>query len=287
MSVHRWVLLLAALVLAGTAAMAIAADRTATLDDATRTFAWQGPKTTATSLPYLIDAGEPCVQTEVVFCDSTLLHVDFEPVISDRLVITVPATGTNDFDLHVYESDADGGPGLLVASSAHDAPSTEAVTIPRPSGWFLVKVVYYDVVDGAYSATAELKSLPAEGTPTPTPTPTATATATSTATPVPAAAAPPAATPAGVPPPASPAAPATQLRIVRRTARRVVVRLTCAEACRAVVEARWRSRRRRARTVLGAGDTHELWLRAPRSARVRALVRPRTGGRATVLRPAP
>ncbi|MEA2445832.1 MAG: hypothetical protein QOJ12_3124, partial [Thermoleophilales bacterium] len=88
-------------------------------------------------------------------CDKTLLQVNsavfggVEISIGENNTLPAPA----DFDLYVYNSDAAGTRGDLVASSSSPT-ANESVSIDAASGYYLIQVVYFNVSGESYHGDA-------------------------------------------------------------------------------------------------------------------------------------
>jgi hypothetical protein len=131
------------------APVAGAADREGVVTPETP-FAWEGPSAVGHNENYDGASGQPCGKAVEDYCDETLVNADagdFYDTSGGGVEFSignydVPAS---DFDLYVYESDADGTRGDLVGSSAGGDGVEESVAIPNASGYFLVRVVYWRV----------------------------------------------------------------------------------------------------------------------------------------------
>ncbi|HEX8121413.1 MAG TPA: sialidase family protein [Solirubrobacteraceae bacterium] len=145
-------------------ASASAADRSGTVTG-TQPFQWDTPPNVGANANYDGPSGEPCGHTPDAQCDTTLLHVDagafFQSHAGGMQVdagdFTIP---TSDFDLYVYESDAAGTRGRLVASSGGVPGNEESTTVPDvdPTGYYLVQVIYFAVTGSGYHGSAKLVS---------------------------------------------------------------------------------------------------------------------------------
>ena len=264
------------------AAAALGADRSGELTEAAPEHTWSGPPQTARNYAgfygYL---GEPCTKTAVAYCDETLLRATLPDGV-ERGSISVGVKGAGDFDLYLYASDAEGTTGAQLKYSNTPGTGGESVGYNlTQSGYYLVKVVYYDTQDAGYEGVAELH-LPTgtliEATPTPTssedPAPPAETPATQ---PAPAAGA-AAASPAPAPPPLP------RLTHVRRHRRAVSGRLQCEVAC----TARASVARSRRSVRVASGDTVEFRIplrrRVRRGVTVRVRVRDAHGRELTLAR---
>ncbi len=121
---------------------------------------WKGPAQVSSYDDYNAAAGEQCTHAAAKYCDVTLINAgdpgaSFYNNRSGALKIDVAAATvpSDDFDLYVYKSDANGARGELVDSSA--GLLGESVTIPNPSGYYRVQVLYYTTA-ADYTGTARL-----------------------------------------------------------------------------------------------------------------------------------
>ena len=144
------------------AAMAIAQpDRTGTVTPDTP-FTWDGATAIGHNEGYDGSSGEPCGKTAADYCDQTLINADagdFYTTSGGGVEFSIGDYGDpvgDDFDLYIYESDASGTLGDLVGSSAGPAGDEENVAIQEAQGFYLVRVVYWDVDPASsYSGRAE------------------------------------------------------------------------------------------------------------------------------------
>jgi hypothetical protein len=118
---------------------------------------WQGPAQVASNGQ---TDGEPCGKSSNNYCDSTLLNVA-APSGDATLTVNVDdfSTPIDDFDLVVYKSNAAGDRGEKVGSSGNVASMPESVTVPHASGFYLVRVVYFQTT-GSYHGHATLTVAP-------------------------------------------------------------------------------------------------------------------------------
>lgn len=134
-----------------TAAPALAAPtRTFTLSESDATFSWTSQPATGAQ------GAVPCASDGV--CDAPqdvgLIKAD-DP---GTLVVTTAASGpsTQDVDLALYASDAQGNVGELIMDSAGaDATERTSVMVPEP-GYYLAVVRYYTAVQGTFRGVATL-----------------------------------------------------------------------------------------------------------------------------------
>jgi hypothetical protein len=113
-------------------------------------FTWDGPSAIGHNENYDGPSGEPCGKEVANYCDQTLINADagnFYDTSGGGVEFSIfdYDVPSSDFDLYVYESDADGTLGQLVGSSAGPAGDEENVAILNASGYFLVRVIYWDV----------------------------------------------------------------------------------------------------------------------------------------------
>jgi hypothetical protein len=130
------------------------------------TATWTGTMATGTNAEYNFSTGEPCHHPNPLTdpdpnkCDIMLLHVDLSeyPTYWDDFGggvevsidnYTVPAS---DFDLQCYRADATGLKLTEINSCSSGAPpgSPERSTIIEASGYYLIQVVYFAVVNSSY-----------------------------------------------------------------------------------------------------------------------------------------
>jgi hypothetical protein len=145
-------------------AIAVAApDRSTALDAITTTYRWDSKLgtgfTTLTNLHDKIPCGTPLVHD----CDFTLVKVTG----AGALEVANQSADPNaiDTDLYVYESDADGTQGPLLATSAQSSPTpNEATAVESLAGenWFLVEIDYTDNVGGTIHGSASFTPAPPE-----------------------------------------------------------------------------------------------------------------------------
>jgi hypothetical protein len=124
---------------------------------------WDGALASGGNIEYNGASGEPCGKTPDSYCDITLLNVNVAPSFWDvrgggvQIDVTdfSPNPGS-DFDLYIYESDANARVGRLVASSADIPGAEESTAINRASGFYLVQVVYFAVpIPSQYKGSAK------------------------------------------------------------------------------------------------------------------------------------
>jgi hypothetical protein len=125
----------------------------------TTPFTWQGPVAVGHNERYDPQAGVPCGQTPADFCDSVLVNVqpgDFFATSGGGVEFsTSGARPGSDMDLYVYASNASGARGALVGASAGPT-ADERVAIQNASGYYLVRVVYFNVAPpSGYTGRAE------------------------------------------------------------------------------------------------------------------------------------
>jgi hypothetical protein len=161
----------AAAVMLATAALtlpalsAAAPDRSGTVDTgAGKVYSWDGAMATGSNQNYVAASGAPCGKDPDTYCDTTLVNVDIPKSYWDTHGGGVEFTTSgyspspaSDFDLYVYESNAAGKRGKLVGTSGGVPGQDEATTVVNASGYYLVQVVYFAVVQSSYKGKAEFK----------------------------------------------------------------------------------------------------------------------------------
>jgi hypothetical protein len=151
--------------LAGPGAAVAAPDRTFTVTTANagaNPVKWDGPVASGTNTNYDSTSGEPCGKTQGTYCDVTLLKVEIPGASLANLELDVfnyRPNPTSDFDVYIYESDATGKRGKLVELSGEPPAIPEFISTPVKSGYFLVQVVYFAVVQSQYTAEVRLADL--------------------------------------------------------------------------------------------------------------------------------
>lgn len=109
------------------------------------------------------------------YCDDTVLHVNVDPTFWKTHVGGVRVkidryrpNGLSDFDLYAYRSDAEGHivysndangnwrAELVTHGGLSHIGSAEAISIPKASGYYLIRVVYWAVTQSQFSGSAEL-----------------------------------------------------------------------------------------------------------------------------------
>lgn len=158
----RWRAVLAMtllLLLAAAAPAQGAPDRTFTVNP-NAAAQWDGPSKQALNRTFDQDAGGPCGKAPSNYCDNTLINVGNrddafyrEHQASLKIDVGGFAPPTQDFDLYVYESDAAGNRGAFVDSSGNEPGLEESVTVNKPSGYYLIIVVYF-LTNGSYHGKA-------------------------------------------------------------------------------------------------------------------------------------
>jgi hypothetical protein len=128
---------------------AMAADREGTATPDTP-FTWEGVSAVGHNEGYDGVTAEPCGKTVADYCDETLVNADagdFYETSGGGVEFAIGAYDVpdSDFDLYVYESDASGAVGDLVGASAGAAGEEENVAIVDATGYYLVRVIYWDV----------------------------------------------------------------------------------------------------------------------------------------------
>jgi len=144
-------------------------NRTVTVTPGTSPQNWTGVARVGANAFYDFDAGEPCFDpaevpgdTDMRFCDITLLHVDVAPSFWDTNfggVRVNVAVNAQDYDLQVYESDAGATRGDFVGQSGNPAGLDETVFVANASGYYLIQVIYFAATGiPAYDGSAEFET---------------------------------------------------------------------------------------------------------------------------------
>ena len=189
-------ILLAAVCLALIPAVpASAAPREAAVNKDTLKTTWTGATTSGANASWFGDFvtdGGTCNSTEATaYCDETLVKVDIRKTKSNtQLKLRIDQFGkpSDDFDLRVYESNANGDRITYLGSPAGEVCETSPLGCDDPRNtaagdfetkiisnikacqYYLVQVVYFAVVESNYRGSAELLNLPpqpADDDPTP------------------------------------------------------------------------------------------------------------------------
>ncbi|HEV8572239.1 MAG TPA: hypothetical protein VGR49_04190 [Actinomycetota bacterium] len=137
-------------------ARADSVDRNVIITPATSPQTWNGPVDSGANTSGF--TGDPVCgtpKTLLNYCDVTLLNVDVAPSFWDTQGGGVQVDLTDfrddtDVDLFIYRSDAAGNRGPRVGSSGESAGVDEHFTIPEPSGYYLIVVPYFTVVNDSY-----------------------------------------------------------------------------------------------------------------------------------------
>nr|MDQ3935475.1 glycoside hydrolase [Actinomycetota bacterium] len=118
-------------------------------------------------------SGSPCGKNTENYCDDTLVKVEVPEGARAQLRIDVDNFRPNpasDFDLYVYESDAVGTRGRLIDNSGTfgvvfvgaglPAGFPENYVLPAKAGYYLVRVVYWEVpIPSQYSGAAQISDV--------------------------------------------------------------------------------------------------------------------------------
>ena len=149
-------------------------------------FEWEGEPATGTALGNFTGGTVPqtaleCSKTPDSYCEFVLLAFDVSlteeeiaagktrKTANGEIAIGNPTLPAYDFDLKVYDSDAEGTKGAQVASvgDLDETPGEETATISgirgtvdQPIKYYLVEVIYFTVVQGSYSGTAKILGTP-------------------------------------------------------------------------------------------------------------------------------
>jgi hypothetical protein len=152
---------------------------------------WDGVTATGTAFENFIGAqnvngvqvtdGLQCSKNPDSYCETILVGFDLtltqEEIDAGKIrkrangeiAIGEPTVPAYDFDLIVYDSDANGTKGALLGQSGalDETPGEEAFalsgitgTIAAPIKYYLVEVVYFYAVQGSYKGTARMTSTP-------------------------------------------------------------------------------------------------------------------------------
>jgi hypothetical protein len=151
-------------------AAAQGSDRQVLLDRSSWFASWTGAKATG-STPLTLPSGAACQVSAAFTCDRTLLTVSTDPT---NLLVGVVSQPGQDFDLHVFESDAQGLPLAPAGSSSGSAEENESVLVPDAAGYYLAVIHYKDVADAApeaYAAVPTFAPPPTDQQPQPQPPP--------------------------------------------------------------------------------------------------------------------
>jgi hypothetical protein len=154
-------------------------------------FEWRGVDATGTAFEnfigeqeaggVVVSDGLQCSKNPDAYCETILVGFDLaltpEEIAAGKIrkrangevTIGNPTVPLYDFDLAVYQSDADGSKGPQVGTSGalDETPGEEAVsiagitgTIAEPTAYYLVEVVYFYAVQGSYDGVVRLTSTP-------------------------------------------------------------------------------------------------------------------------------
>jgi len=164
------------------------------IEAGTITQEWTGSEGSGLNTSWFLDGtattGSCADADETTRCDSTLVQVDPELVLGRSgvpLTFRIEGFGpTDDDDLRVYASDAQGTARTYLGSPDSDAQAgsplpvdpratslgdyeTKVVPNAKAGQYFLVEVVYFAVADGTtYTGRATLSKIPAQSEPAPT-----------------------------------------------------------------------------------------------------------------------
>lgn len=136
--------------------------RSATIDARHPLVRWLGPQTmlavNPTTVNHFVDQPPDCSGEVVLECEDFVVTVGvgrgaYEQGGGLRVSITwgLPAS---DYDLHVYRRN-----GRAVDAGAQAATSEEHVFIPKATGTYVIRVIFFLVVDDQYTGTARLRGL--------------------------------------------------------------------------------------------------------------------------------
>jgi hypothetical protein len=175
----------ASLALIPAAALA-APDRSLVLTGAGPKLSWDGASASGANTSFNLVEGE-CGKAQNNYCEESLVFLNTNNASGVTLKAVMDGfSQTNDFDLKVYKSNAAGaaegdeiGERSTVVSDTSplgtDDPrytgpgDFETVTVAGAKGYFLIRVIYFAVNNGAYKGTVEITGAPAGGGTTPPP----------------------------------------------------------------------------------------------------------------------
>ena len=164
---------------------ASAADKTGTVVAGTP-YAWDGVVATGTAFQNFIGGTGPvppleCSKDPTSYCETVLVGFDLTLTEAEKLAgltrkrvngeisIGSPTVPVYDFDLIIYDSDANGTKGARLGSvgDLDETPGEESYTlsgitgtIANPIKYYLVEVVYFTSVQGNYKGTARMTGTP-------------------------------------------------------------------------------------------------------------------------------
>ena len=132
------------------------------IDPSTPEVTWAGPVKTAAT-PYTETNDLMCDEPEPAFCDDFTVNVNVAPSYWEThaggVLFEIDWTNpANDFDLYVYQNGTEVDHDAEFGNVAH-----EQVFVEKASGAYLVRVVYFTVVEEGYAGTATLQSEVVEG----------------------------------------------------------------------------------------------------------------------------
>ena len=124
--------------------------------------------------------GLQCTKDPTAYCETVLVGFDLaltaEEVAAGKtrksgnaqIAIDNPTVAAYDYDLAVYESDAEGARGAQVGTSGafDETPGEEALDVPikgtidEPTDYYLVEVIYFTSVQGNYKGHATVTGTP-------------------------------------------------------------------------------------------------------------------------------
>ena len=156
-------------------AVAPAADFSFKVDGATPVAKWAGTPALGLNQTWTLYQDLPvtiaqCGKLPINYCEDTLIQADVPAAAGAKLKITLdgfgatlppePAAVFDDFDVFIFTSDATGKVGDFVGTGGEGAGVAEVVTLEKASGYYLVRAVYYAVLEAGYNGTAELIGAP-------------------------------------------------------------------------------------------------------------------------------
>lgn len=142
-------------------------DREIQLSQTSFVGSWEGKKGSGNGVLYS-PAASRCTGQDPYFCDNTLISVSGGPT---PLAVETAKVKGQDFDLHVYESNAEGVPLVSVGSSIGEGDTAEKVIVDGASGFYLVSIHYWAVENASPLGKATLTAFAPKSSPAPAPAP--------------------------------------------------------------------------------------------------------------------
>jgi hypothetical protein len=172
---------------------ASAAPRAASVTALAQTTTWTGATADGANTSFFATSGTCNTVDARTYCDDTLVKLDVlktDALTQLKFRIADFGKPVDDFDLRVYRSDEYGTVGAYLGSPTGDVTTTsplgtddprntfmgdfetKVISDVEPGEYFLVRVVYFTVVQSNYKGSVQILNLPPQPEPTPTPTPT-------------------------------------------------------------------------------------------------------------------